>query len=76
MMKLSTGDDSTLGNYRKIASALFGEDSAPVVFLDKKIKESPNGMDEEVVVDESQVVYLLGNIFTKSLGEQQNQVVD
>jgi hypothetical protein len=62
MRKLSTGDDSTLGNYRKLAAAFFGEDSKAVSFLDEKIAESPNGENEEVVADEGQMVHLLGTL--------------
>lgn len=61
MHKLSTGTDSTLGNYRNLASALFGEESEAVKFLDGKIADSPNGEREEVVADESQMLYLLGS---------------
>ena len=67
MQKLSTGDDSTLGNHRKLAVAAFGEDSAAVKFLDEKIKEQ--GEDEEVIQDESQVMYLLANIHLKGLNQ-------
>ena len=49
MLKISTGQDSTLRTYRKIAT-VFG-DSA-VQFIDKKIAESPNGENEEVLADE------------------------
>jgi len=63
MKKLSTGMDSTLGNYRKLASAFFGADSNPVKFLDDKIKDAPNGENEEVIADEGQMVYLLGSMF-------------
>lgn len=59
MRKLSTGDDATLGNYRKLATALFGQESKAVKFLDGKIDQSPNGENEEVIVDESQMIYLL-----------------
>lgn len=59
MRKLSTGQDATLGNYRKITAAIFGEDDPTVKFLDKKIAESPNGEDEEVIAAESQVIALL-----------------
>lgn len=62
MIKMSTGDDATLGNYRKMAVAVFGEDSKAVKFLDEKIKDSPDGQNEEVIANESQMVYLLGNI--------------
>ena len=59
MTKLSTGDDSTLKSYRNLASAFFGETSKAVEFLDKKIKESPNGENEEVLADERQMIQLL-----------------
>lgn len=47
MIKLSTGADSTLGNYKKLAVIFFGNDSKPVKFLDDKIKASKNGENEE-----------------------------
>lgn len=59
MNKLSTGEDSTLGNHRKMLVAFCGEDNAAVRFLDQKIAESPNGENEEVIADERQMVYLL-----------------
>lgn len=62
MTKMSTGDDATLGNYRKMAVAVFGEDSKPVKFLDNKIVSSPDGANEEVIADERQMVYLLGKM--------------
>ena len=62
MKKLSTGDDSTLKNYRKLASMVFGADSPQVKFLDGEISESPNGENEEVISDEGQVLHLLGSL--------------
>jgi hypothetical protein len=62
MNKMSNGEDSTLGNHRKMAVAVFGEEGPAVKFLDKKIAESPNGANEEVLVAESQFVYLLGTL--------------
>ena len=62
MIKLSTGDDSTLRSYRKMVVAVFGEESKAVKFLDEKIAISPNGENEEVIADETQMVYLLGQI--------------
>uniref|UniRef100_A0A6M3IV21 Uncharacterized protein n=1 Tax=viral metagenome TaxID=1070528 RepID=A0A6M3IV21_9ZZZZ len=61
MQKLSTGDDATLGNYRKLAVAVFGEGKA-TKFLDDKIQASPNGEQEEVLADERQMVHLLGTM--------------
>ena len=62
MQKLSTGDDATLGNYRRLACVVFGEESKAVKFIDEKIAESPDGENEEVIADEGQMVYLLGTI--------------
>lgn len=62
MKTLSTGQHSTLGNYRVMASALWGESSRAVAFLDKKIADSPNGADEEVIAHEIQVFHLLTQI--------------
>ncbi len=62
MIKLSTGQDSTLGSYLKLCLAVFGKDSEQVKFIMDKIAESPNGAHEEVVADESQMLYLLVNL--------------
>lgn len=59
MIKISTGEDSTLKTYRKIAEVI-GEKA--VEFIDKKISASKNGEDEEVIVEESQMLYLLSHI--------------
>jgi len=66
MQKLSTGDDATLGNYRKLARAFFGADSKAVKFLDEKIAESRNGANEEVIADERQMIYLLATMATSA----------
>lgn len=63
MLKLSTGDDSTVGNWINLATAVFGEDSKQVAFLKTKITED-NGLDEEVIADERQLLMVL-----LSLGE-------
>jgi hypothetical protein len=63
MKKLSTGDDSTLGSYRKLASAFFGEDSKAVEFLDKKIAKQ--GETQKVIQDERQMIYLLSHMAFK-----------
>ena len=62
MIKLSTGQDSTLGSYHKLATLVFGANSSQVQFLESKIATSPNGADEEVVADERQMLYLLVNL--------------
>ena len=62
MKKLSTGQDSTLGEYRKLTVAMMGEDSEAVKFLDERIAESPVGKNDEVIADEGQMIYLLMSI--------------
>ncbi len=62
MIKLSIGLDSTLGNYRELCMLFFGENSAQVRFLDRKIAQSPQGNNEEVIAEESQMMYLLMNL--------------
>jgi len=59
----------TLGYHRFFASFVFGEDSPAVAWLDKKIRESPLGLDEPVLADESQVVYLLTELHNGRTGE-------
>ena len=53
--KLTTGHDSTLGNWRLLCAAVFGEDGPSVKFFDDKIAEQ--GADEWVVADEGQMMY-------------------
>jgi hypothetical protein len=60
---LSTGEPSTLGVYRKMASALFGMDSKAVAFLDQKIIEQGEG--EQVIANEGQMIQLLFQLHTK-----------
>lgn len=62
MKTLSLGIDSTLGNYKKLCETFFGKDSPQVKFIDTKIAESPNGVDEEVLADESQMIMLLASL--------------
>lgn len=62
MIKLSTGEESTLGEYRKLSAAFFGEDSKAVQYLDEQIAKAPNGADEEVLADEGQMVYMLSTM--------------
>ena len=56
MKMLSTGQPSTLGEYKKLA-AIFGDKA--VKYIQDKIDESPNGEKEEVLADESQMMVLL-----------------
>lgn len=59
MRKLSTGQDSTLGSYLKLAPFIGPKAEA---FIKEKIIESPNGENEEVIADEGQMMYLLVSI--------------
>ena len=69
---MSTGDPATLGNYLKMSNLYFGEDSKASEFLRKKIKDSPIGEEDEVIVDERQMVHLLMNLnFGDAVDEQQ-----
>jgi len=62
MITLSTGQPSTLGSYLKLCQLFFGDESVQAKFILGKIASSPNGPDEEVVVEESQMMYLLVNL--------------
>lgn len=59
MITLSTGQASTLGNYRNLAALTFGERSPAVSFLDQQIAEAPNGAEEAVLAPERQMIGLL-----------------
>ena len=62
MNMLSVGLPSTLGSYLKLCDTFFGKESKQSKFIQAKIDESPNGDKEEVIQDEGQMVYLLGNL--------------
>lgn len=59
MNTLSIGIPSTLKSYKTLCDLFFGEESLQSKFISEKINTSPNGEDEEVIADESQVLYLL-----------------
>ena len=60
MRTISSGEPATLGTYRKIALVLSGSENSEVVkFFDKKIEGSPNGENEEVLADETQMMFLI-----------------
>lgn len=63
MRTISTGQPSNLKTYREIALCLsgFDEKSEVVKFFDKKIAESLNGEEEEVIADERQMIYFIMN---------------
>jgi hypothetical protein len=54
---LSTGADSTLGNWSDLVNAVFGEDCPAAKFLKDKIAEQ--GRDEPVLADERQLILAL-----------------
>ena len=62
MKKLSTGQDSTLENWIILSSIAFGENSKQVTFLKEKAEESPNGIKEEVIADEGQLIMVLASM--------------
>ena len=60
MKKLSTGDDSTFGNWKKLVDAFFGPTHPASSFLRDKIAEFGEG--EEVIMDESQLLLALATM--------------
>ncbi len=62
MNTLSIGMPSTLGSYLTLCNMFFGKDSVQAKFILSKIASNPNGADEEVVAEESQMMYLLVNL--------------
>jgi len=65
MKALSTGEPSTLASYLEKCRVVFGTDSPATRFIVKKIRESPNGANEEVVADEGQVLAMLIALHSK-----------
>ena len=59
MRTISTGQPATLGTYLGI-SKFFGDEAYR--FMQDQILKSPNGGDEEVIAEESQMLYLLANV--------------
>lgn len=52
----------TLGDYRRFAVFAYGETSKATEYLDRKIKDSPNGADEQVLAAEPQMLMLLNSL--------------
>jgi hypothetical protein len=50
---------ATLGYHLKMCKLVFGENSKATQFIEKKIAEAPNGENEDVVADESQIIMVL-----------------
>lgn len=63
MLKLSTGADSTLRNWLNMSIGVFGPDSEATKFLKKKADEQ--GLDEEVLADEGQLLMVLFDLHQK-----------
>lgn len=57
--KISTGEPSSLRTYRRIAE-VFGPKA--VEYIDEKARQSPHGLDEEVIADERQMLVLLASM--------------
>ena len=62
MRKLSTGQDSTLGNWKILSAIAFGANSPQVQFFQEKIDNSPMGEKAEVIADEEQLLLVLVNM--------------
>jgi len=67
MNKMSTGQDSTLGNWRKMWSTFFGVNNEGYRWLTKAINESKDGENEEVITDEGQLLYALVEMSRKEV---------
>jgi hypothetical protein len=59
--KLSNGLDSTVGNWIDIATSIWGENSKQVELLKSRISDK-NGLSEVVIVEETQLLYLLAGL--------------
>jgi len=62
MNTLSNGQNSTLGIWRDLCAATFGEDSKATAFLDAKIESCKRGRKEEVPANEGQLLQVLGRL--------------
>lgn len=65
--RISTGEPSTLKTYRNIAKCFspFDGESEAVKYFDDLIKKSPNGENEIVLADESQMLLLIKGMVKK-----------
>lgn len=71
MRKDENGDvcPETLGEYYAITKAMFGEQMGKkaLEFLQEKIDKAPNGKDEKVISDDSQMRGLIFNMINLDL---------
>ncbi len=65
---LSTGQPNTLRSYLTNATAIFGKDSDATKFVQEMVDR--DGIDDEVIAEESQFLYLLGEKHIGWLKEQ------
>ena len=54
--------ENTIGYYLQFSDILFGEDSKASKFLRDKAKDSPNGLNEELICTEAQLINILTEI--------------
>lgn len=59
---LSVNLPSTLGTYLKLAQTTFGDESKATKYLREKIAATPNGAEEEVIAEESQMLHMLASL--------------
>lgn len=57
--RLSSGHPSTLGAYKMLVTLHVGKDSPSAKYLEEMIQKAPNGVGEEVLADESQMINML-----------------
>ncbi len=62
MIKLSSGHNSTLGNWLALVSAVMGPDCPAAAFLRAEIEKAESGEDEQVLADERQFINVLANM--------------
>lgn len=60
MRQLSVGMPSTLGSYLKLCKLTFGDKSPATMYIQSKIREFSE--EEEVIQDETQMLFLLATI--------------
>ena len=70
MKKLSTGADSNLKNWIELSSFAFGKYSKAVQLLKEKAESSPNGLEEEVIADEEQLIMVLAKMHANAEGNE------
>lgn len=58
---LSTGQESTIGNWIALSNVVFGHDSKQVEFLKSLVTEE-SGLDGLILADETQMLHVLANI--------------